>query len=207
MMGGRSYLGGSRLRQLGWFVTLALCGALLVALTFKVNSVRSEVRLAERQILSLQREKVLLETEFETRASQQQLAQWNAVDFGYQAPGPGQYLEGERQLAALGEPRALAAPTPIRVARAEDAVGEAHFPAMVSPLTGKPVGPVDESRSLADKLAHGGAVFRSGITALREIALHDRVGRGAAAGGSRNHGVKDFDGRLQACRVTHQRVG
>ncbi len=149
---------GSRLRQIGWVVALALCCAVFAALTFKVNSVRSEVRLAERHILSLQREKLLLETEFETRASQQQLAQWNAVDFGYQAPGPGQYLEGERQLAELGEPRLPAAPTPIRVARSADDTDQTHFPAMVSPLTGKPIHTVaDETRSLADKLANGGA--------------------------------------------------
>jgi hypothetical protein len=147
---------GSRLRQLGWAVTLALCVTLFAALTFKVNSVRSEVRLAERQILALQREKVLLETEFETRASQQQLAQWNAVDFGYQAPGADQYLEGERELARLGEPRGPAAPTPIRVARAPDAAGETNFPAMVSPLTGKPVKPVETVETLADKLTDGG---------------------------------------------------
>lgn len=147
---------GSRLRQLGWAVTLALCVTLFAALTFKVNSVRSEVRLAERQILALQRERVLLETEFETRASQQQLAQWNAVDFGYQAPNADQYLEGERQLARLGEPRAPAAPTPIRVARAEGDAGEAKFPAMVSPLTGKPVKPVDPVETLTDKLTNGG---------------------------------------------------
>ena len=147
---------GSRIRQLGWFATLAVVFALFVGLTFKVNSVRSEVRLAERQILALQREKILLETEFETRASQQQLSQWNSVDFGYEAPGPGQYLEGERQLAALGEPRAPAAPSPIRVARAEDDTGEAKFPAMVSPLTGRPVRPVEQAQSLADKLSNGG---------------------------------------------------
>ena len=147
---------GSRLRQIGWAVTLALCVTLFAALTFKVNSVRSEVRLAERQILALQREKVLLETEFETRASQQQLAQWNAVDFGYQAPGADQYLEGERQLARLGEPRGPAAPPPIRVARAPDQVGRTGFPAMVSPLTGKPVRPVETTESLADKLSNGG---------------------------------------------------
>ena len=148
---------GSRLRQIGWAVTLAICVTLFAGLTFKVNSVRSEVRLAERQILSLQREKVLLETEFETRASQQQLAQWNAVDFGYEAPGPGQYLEGERQLASLGESRLPAAPTPIRVARAPDADTAPNFPAMVSPLTGKPVKAADDAASLADKLANGGA--------------------------------------------------
>jgi hypothetical protein len=147
---------GSRLRQLGWFVTLAICAALFVALTFKVNSVRSEVRLAERRIIALQREKVLLETEFETRASQQQLAEWNAVDFGYQAPGADQYIAGERQLAELGEPRALTAPSPIRVARAEDDQREMHLPAMVSPLTGKPVTQQVEEPSLAEKLASGG---------------------------------------------------
>lgn len=156
-MASRPSIGGSRLRQLGWVVTLALCCAIFAALTFKVNSVRSEVRLAERQILALQREKILLETEFETRASQQQLAQWNAVDFGYEAPGPGQYLEGERQLASLGEPRLPAAPSPIRVAYAPGAEREARFPELVSPLTGKPVTTADESASLADRLANGGA--------------------------------------------------
>lgn len=147
---------GSRLRQLGWIVTLAFCAALFVALTFKVNSVRSEVRLAERRIIALQREKVLLETEFETRASQKQLAEWNAVDFGYQAPGADQYIAGERQLAELGEPRALTAPSPIRVARAEDDQREMQLPAMVSPLTGKPVTQQAEDPSLAERLASGG---------------------------------------------------
>lgn len=155
-MAGRTSLVGSRLRQLGWAVTLALCVTLFGALTFKVNSVRSEVRLAERRIVALQREKVLLETEFETRASQQQLAQWNAVDFGYQAPSADQYLEGERQLAALGEPRALSAPAPIRVARAEGEVTAMKLPAMVSPLTGKPVKQQTDETTLAEKLADGG---------------------------------------------------
>jgi len=156
-MGGHSGLVGSRLRQIGWVVTLALCVTLFGALTFKVNSVRSEVRLAERRIVSLQRGNMMLETEFETRASQQQLAQWNAVDFGYQAPDADQYLEGERQLAALGEPRAADAPTPIRVAHAAGDARAMKLPAMVSPLTGKPVKPdADDEGDLADKLTDGG---------------------------------------------------
>jgi hypothetical protein len=48
--------------------------------------VKSQVRLAERQITQLKQEKLFLETEFETRASQQQLKAFNDVDFGYQAP-------------------------------------------------------------------------------------------------------------------------
>ena len=160
MIAARNSLGGSRLRQIGWAFALAICAAGFIALTFKVNAVKSEVRLAERRIVALQREKLLLETEFETRASQQQLAQWNAVDFGYQAPTAEQYLENERQLARLGEPRALSAPTPIRVARAPDTAGHA-FPKLVSPLTGQPVHhqpsePTGDVAALADRLANGG---------------------------------------------------
>ena len=100
-------VGGSRIRQIGWALVLAVCFALLLALTFKVNAVKSDVRLAERQIIAAQQAKLMLETEFETRASQQQLSDWNAVEFGYSAPRADQYLESERQLAALGTPRGI----------------------------------------------------------------------------------------------------
>ena len=123
-----------RLRQVGWFAVLLTCFTLTVILTFKVNAVKSQVRLAERQIAATRQQKLFLETEFEARASQQQLKSLNDVDFGYQAPTAGQYLEGERQLAALGKPRGANAPSPIRVASAGD---DASVPAMVSPLTGK----------------------------------------------------------------------
>ncbi len=109
-------VGGSRIRQIGWALVLGVCFALLLALTFKVNAVKSDVRLAERQIIAAQRAKLMLETEFETRASQQQLSDWNAVEFGYSAPRADQYLESERQLAVLGAPRGIDAPTPVRVA-------------------------------------------------------------------------------------------
>ena len=143
----------SRLRQIGWVVILAICLAGFVALTFRVNAVKSEVRLAERRIIQLEREKLLLETEVETRANQQQLASWNALEFGYEAPRADQYLESERQLAALGTPRAIGAPSPIRVARAPDA-GEAGAPAaMVSPITGKPVSPPEDDADDAGDMA------------------------------------------------------
>jgi len=131
---------GSRLRQASWIATLLVCTALVIALTLRVNAVKSEVRLAERRIVSLERQKLLLETEFETRANQQQLAAWNNVDFGYRAPGADQFLETERQLAALGTPRAPGAPEPIRVAGLASGDGDQPFLAMVSPVTGKPSG-------------------------------------------------------------------
>lgn len=133
---------GSRLRQIGWLVVLAACCGLFLALSFRVHAVKSEVLLAERQMISLKSETMMLETEFEARANQRQLADWNAVDFGYQAPRADQFLEGELQLAALGAPSGPAAPAPIRVARADPAIdgGTSAAPRpMVSPISGRPV--------------------------------------------------------------------
>jgi hypothetical protein len=126
-----------RLRSIGWAAVLLVCLFITVALTFRVNAVKSQVRLAERQIVQLRQQKLLLETEFETRANQQQLASLNDVEFGYQAPTAGQYLEGERQLVSLGKARGPGAPSPIRVANAARPADNSVLPAMVSPLTGK----------------------------------------------------------------------
>ena len=133
---------GSRMRQFGWMVVMTVCFSLFLALSFRVHAVKSEVQLAEREIINLRNETLLLETEFEARSNQRQLSDWNAVEFGYQAPRADQYLESERQLASLGTPRMPGAPSPIRVARATiDAPGAAQREerAMVSPLTGRPV--------------------------------------------------------------------
>ena len=99
-----------RLRSIGWAAVLLFCFTLTMVLTFKVNAVKSQVRLTERQIAATKQQKLFLETEFEARANQQQLKSLNDVEFGYQAPTAGQYLEGERQLAALG--KAMAAEPP-----------------------------------------------------------------------------------------------
>jgi hypothetical protein len=128
-----------RLRHIGWAVILTVCAALVLALTFRVNAVKSQVRLAERQIVALKQEKLFLETEFETRANQQQLRALNDVEFGYEAPNAGQYLENERELASLGKPAAPGAPAPIRVAAVSTGEDSPVFPAMVSPLTGKAI--------------------------------------------------------------------
>lgn len=136
---------GSRMRQIGWLASVGLCVGIFAVLSFNVHAVKSEVLLAERQIVSLERQTMLLETEFETRASQHQLATWNAVEFGYEAPRADQYIDGERQLASLGLPASPGAPSPVRVARAE--VTEAGQPAsadkprqeMKSPISGQTI--------------------------------------------------------------------
>lgn len=152
-----------KVRSIGWVFVLTVCFALTMALTMRVNAVKSQVRLAERTIVSLKQEKLLLETEFETRANQQQLRALNDLEFGFEAPTAKQYLEGERQLAALGKPRSPGAPSPIRVAAVTVAVERGLFPAMVSPLTGKPEGaeikpaakPADDKPIKAMKDARG----------------------------------------------------
>ena len=126
-----------RLRSIGWAAVLMFCFTMTMVLTFKVNAVKSQVRLAERQIAATKQQKLFLETEFEARANQQQLKSLNDVEFGYQAPTAGQYLEGERQLAALGKARGPDAPIPIRVASAAISPDDGGVPAMVSPLSGK----------------------------------------------------------------------
>jgi hypothetical protein len=127
-----------RLRSIVWVAVLIVCAALTLLLMVRVNAVKSEVQLAQRQINALKQEKLELETEFLTRANQQQLRNLNAIEFGYQAPTAGQYLEGERQLAELGKGRAPDGPSPIRVASAAPLGEGGHgFPAMVSPLSGK----------------------------------------------------------------------
>lgn len=128
-----------RVRSIGWAVILTVCFAMVLALTFRVNAVKSQVRLVERQIVSVKQDRSFLETEFLTRANQQQLASLNEVEFGYKAPTARQYIEGERQLAGLGKPRGPGAPIPIRVASAAVEGEDVGLIAMVSPLTGKAI--------------------------------------------------------------------
>jgi hypothetical protein len=167
-----------RLRSIGWAMVLTICAAITLALTFRVNAVKGQVRLAERQIVALRQDRMLLETEFETRANQQQLRALNAVEFGYEAPTAGQYLENERQLAAYGKPRAAGAPSPIRVASAGSEDELSGFPAMVSPLTGRA-----QAAEAGDTRPHA---------PVNAAGLRDRLSRvGMAPGDSHNDGHND----------------
>jgi hypothetical protein len=135
-----------RLRSMGWIATLVVCAALVMVLAFRVNALRSQVHQSDLRIIALKQDTMYLETEFETRASQQQLKAWNDVEFGYVAPAATAYLDNERQLASYSKPVEPDAPAPIRVASADDSVvAAAAFPAMVSPLSGKPIGEADNT--------------------------------------------------------------
>lgn len=177
-------MAGSRLRQIGWAMALGLAFVLFVALSFRVHAVKSDVIRAERQIIALSQETMRLETEFQTRANQQQLANWNAIDFGYVAPRADQYLENERQLASLSQPALPDAPSPIRVARADlgaDAGGD--LPTMVSPLTGRPTARAIAAAAVAPRkppatparadVARPSLAERLGMTAELDAAAGD----------------------------------
>ncbi|GAA4643225.1 hypothetical protein GCM10023115_11850 [Pontixanthobacter gangjinensis] len=170
---------GSRLRQIGWMVALSICAAFFMALTFRVNAVKSEVRLAEREIIALENERIMLETEFQTRANQQQLADWNRIEFGYRAPDASQYVENERQLASLGLPRTSGAPDPIRVARAVEAEDDGFFPDLVSPMSGKPLGE-QEGQDLPRDQSDGPDKARNPLSARRPLS--ERLSMGQALG-------------------------
>ncbi|MEO0642221.1 MAG: hypothetical protein AAFY47_02240 [Pseudomonadota bacterium] len=130
----------TRLRQIGLGVVLGLCIAAFAVLSLTVHAVRSEVLVADSKIVQLEKRKQLLETEFQARASQHQLAKWNRVDLGFIAPRADQYMDNRAQLALLGQPAGPDAPTPIRVARLERGGQELSEPRdMVSPVSGKPI--------------------------------------------------------------------
>lgn len=162
----------NRVRSAGWLVLLGLCVAMVLVLAFRVNALRSQIHRAEARIVALKQDKMYLETEFETRANQQQLKVWNDVEFGYAAPDASQYLEGERELASLSVPDMANAPEPIRVASMDDRViASAAFPAMVSPLSGKALasesdGDDAEAQVRPARMDHAEAV----------VTLKDRLG-------------------------------
>jgi hypothetical protein len=142
-----------RVQSLVWALIISVSFALLLALTFRVNAVKSQVRLLDRRIVALKQEKSLIETEFQTRANQQQLAALNEVDFGFKAPSAAQYIEGEQQLASLSKPAAPDAPAPILMASAETPVGvkpaAGTLPAVFSTVAGKSLALAPATRMLA----------------------------------------------------------
>lgn len=157
----------SHLRRMGWLAALGLCTLFYVGLHIKVHAVRSEVIGAERQVVALEEQRLLLETEFETRASQERLARLNRVEFGYVAPGVDQFVGGERQLAAFGTPRGPGAPEPIRVASATGGAEAPPFPRLVSPLTGRALDErlIDPAAGREEMAATGRSVMRIPLAA------------------------------------------
>ncbi|TIX51369.1 hypothetical protein [Alteraurantiacibacter aquimixticola] len=131
----------ARIRRIGWLALLAICTALYGVLHFQVWSVQSEVTRAERRIVALEEQNLLLETEFLTRSSQMQLAAWNRVDFGYSAPAADQFIENERQLSRFASARPADAVEPVLLASQALEEDNMSFAELVSPITGERLDP------------------------------------------------------------------
>lgn len=144
-------LTSDRIRSIGWVSVLVICFAGTVGLTLRVNAVKSQVHDTEKKIVWVKRDIDFLQTEFQTRSNQQALRDLNDLEFGYKAPTAGQYIEGERQLAALGVPAGPGAPAPIRYANAEVPGSDGgngqggSLLAMVSPVAGATAAAIAEA--------------------------------------------------------------
>lgn len=116
----------ARLHSLLWTGAVALALALALALTLQVKAVNSQIAETEKSILATKQRIAILETEFQTRARQQQLVRWNEVEFGYVAPKASQFLDGQAQLAMLGKPVDIIEAAPIRMADAAEVMAESE---------------------------------------------------------------------------------
>lgn len=143
-------------RRIGWLAVLAACSVVYLMIVLNGNSVRSEVVQAERRIVQLEQQNMLLETEYLTRSSQKQLARWNRVDFGYSAPTAAQFIQSERELAVFGGARSSDAPEPIRLAGRVSSEETRAFPQLVSPMTGEAIDGALAAADLGDGTALGG---------------------------------------------------
>lgn len=91
----------SRFRWFGWFV---LCVAVILGcylMSSRVAAERNKLGQIEKAIASTQREIKALETEFDTRASFDQLQRWNGDTLKLAAPTAAQYVRDDAQLADL----------------------------------------------------------------------------------------------------------
>ncbi len=91
-----------RLKNLGWLALVFMVAILLYPLSLNVAALHSDLVSVDREILETKREISFLQAEIRTRASLQQLEEWNELLYGYQPPTAQQFVNGEAALAGLG---------------------------------------------------------------------------------------------------------
>ena len=90
-----------RLKNLGWLALVFMVAILLYPLSLNVAATHSDLVSVDRDILETKREISFLQAEIRTRASLQQLEEWNELLYGYQPPTAEQFVNGETALAEL----------------------------------------------------------------------------------------------------------
>lgn len=90
-----------RLQNIGWLALVFLVAIMLYPWSLHVASVHSDLVAVDKKIRDTKREIGFLQAELRTRASLQQLDEWNELLYGYQPPTAEQFLSGENALAQL----------------------------------------------------------------------------------------------------------
>ncbi len=91
-----------RLKNIGWLALVFLVAIMLYPLSLNVAALHSDLVRVDHNILNTKREISFLQAELRTRASMQQLEEWNELLYGYQPPTAQQFVNGEAALADLG---------------------------------------------------------------------------------------------------------
>jgi hypothetical protein len=112
-----------RLKNLGWLALVFMVAILLYPLSLNVAALHSDLVSVDRQILDTKREINFLQAEIRTRASLQQLEEWNELLYGYQPPTAEQFVDGERALAGLGGDSPVTKPVMVAASDGEAPAG------------------------------------------------------------------------------------
>jgi hypothetical protein len=97
----RMSLAMKRLKNLGWLALVFLVAIMLYPLSLNVAALHSDLVKVDRDILDTKREISFLQAELRTRASMQQLEEWNDLLYGYEPPTAQQFVNGEAALAGI----------------------------------------------------------------------------------------------------------
>jgi hypothetical protein len=90
-----------RLKNLGWLALVFMVAIMLYPLSLNVAALHSDLVNVDRNILETKREISFLQAELRTRASMQQLEEWNDLLYGYEPPTAQQFVGGEAALAGF----------------------------------------------------------------------------------------------------------
>ena len=171
-----------------WIAAFAVAILVFLIVTMAANSARSDVQRLERSIIAMERQKLMLETEFQARANQRQLAMWNALEFGYSAPRGDQFVDRQTDLAALSSARPAGAPQPIRVVTVNTSSSDSRLADLIEAVAELPI---EETRISVNKA----------VTLFSASPSRDRIGSVAMRDASSRWDGTPLAGRLNA-RVT-----
>ncbi|MDT0575659.1 hypothetical protein RM533_05630 [Croceicoccus sp. F390] len=172
----------SQCQTLLWTAALIVISTICFALMLQVKSVNSRIVTTERAILATKQSMLVLETEFQTRARQQQLVRWNEVEFGYVAPNAGQFFETRQELASLGVVTPTQSPDNVMMADAGGSVEQIgpspiRAAALSATPTATPGATLAANSARATLLSPSQATQRSSAPAPARLAVAQMASR------------------------------